>query len=99
MKRFLLVLGLGLAGCVAFVPVPTALMAGGDEARLAELRSGRELYVNKCSGCHALLDVDRYSDRQWTREVAEMLRLRKVKLGDDERDRLLLYLTTMNGRD
>jgi len=99
MKRLLAVLLLGAAGCVANVPVPTSLMAGGDEARLAELHAGRELYVNKCSGCHALLDVDKHSDREWTSEVGEMLRLRKVKMTEPERDRLILYLTTMNGRD
>ncbi len=99
MKRLLAVLILGLAGCVANVPVPTPLMAGGDEARLSDLRAGRELYVNKCSGCHALRDVDRHTDREWTSEVHEMLRLKKVKLADAERDRLILYLTTVNGRD
>jgi mono/diheme cytochrome c family protein len=98
-RRFLLVLGLGLAGCVANVPVPTPLMAGGDEARLAELRAGRELYVNKCSGCHALLDVDRFSDREWAAEVGEMFRKKKVRMTPEERDRLILYLTTVNGRD
>ena len=99
MKRLLAVLLLGVAGCVAYVPVPTPMMAGGDESRLAELHAGRELYVNKCSGCHALLDVDKHSDREWTSEVGEMLRLKKVRLSDAERDRLILYLTTMNGRD
>lgn len=99
MGRLLFVLGLALAGCVANVPMPTSLMAGGDESRLAGLRAGRDLYVNKCSGCHSLFDVDRYSDREWAREVEEMLRLKKVKLGADERDRLLLYLTAANGRD
>ena len=99
MRRLLLVLALGLAGCVAYVPVPDARMAGGDEVRLADLRAGRELYVNKCSACHALFGVDRYSDREWREEVEEMLRLRKVKMAGDERDRLILYLTTMNGRD
>ena len=99
MKRLLAVLLLGAAGCVANVPVPTVLMAGGDEVRLSELQAGRELYVNKCSGCHALLDVDKHSDREWSSEVHEMLRLKKVKLSDAERDRLILYLTTVNGRD
>ena len=99
MKRLLAVLILGSAGCVANVPVPTPMMAGGGEARLSDLRAGRELYVNKCSGCHALRDVDRHSDREWSAEVHEMVRLKKVKLADLERDRLILYLTTMNGRD
>jgi len=49
---------------MANVPHPTPMMAGGDEGRLGHLRAGRELYINKCSGCHALLDVDRFGDRE-----------------------------------
>ena len=29
------------------------------------LSSGRELYVNKCSGCHQLYGVKQYSDGEW----------------------------------
>ena len=55
MKRAILALALAaLAGCMANIPVPDALMADGDDTRLSDLRAGRELYINKCSGCHAL---------------------------------------------
>lgn len=87
-----------LAGCTVYVPVPDAMMAGNDDARLSDLKTGRELYINKCSGCHALLPVDRYDDAKWTSEVDEMLKLKKVKLSRDEHDQLLRYLTTANGR-
>ena len=73
-------------------------MSGGDEDRLADLRSGRELYINKCSGCHALFAVDRFDDQHWTSEVEEMIRLNKVRLGADQRAQLLRYLTTANDR-
>jgi hypothetical protein len=99
MRRILLILGLGMTGCVAFVPEPTAQMAGGDESRLAELRAGRGLYVAKCSACHALYDVNRFSGARWASEVDEMLILKKVRLSDDERGRLILYLTAASGRD
>jgi mono/diheme cytochrome c family protein len=98
-KQAILVLTLAaLAGCAAYVPVPDALMAGGDDARLSDLQSGRSLYINKCSGCHSLIPVDRYDDAKWTAEVQEMLKLKKVKLTDSDRDQLLRYLTTANGR-
>jgi hypothetical protein len=99
MRRLFAVLGLGLAGCVAFIPEPTTQMAGGDDSRLAELRAGRELYVSKCSACHALYDVNKFPGERWTSEVDEMLRLKKVKLSGVERDRLILYLTAASGRD
>lgn len=99
MKRLLIVLGLALAGCMAHVPPPTAEMAGGDDARLGELRAGRELYLSKCSGCHRLYDVENFSDKEWRFEVDEMLSLKKVKLTGDEERRLVLYLVTANGRE
>jgi len=73
-------------------------MAGGDEDRLSELRAGRDLYVNKCSGCHALIPVDRFGDDRWRAEVDEMLNLKKIRLTPGDRDRLLGYLTTANDR-
>lgn len=88
-----------LAACaVAHVPEPTALNtpAGSD---LGRLRAGRSLYVNRCSGCHRLHDVEEYSDPDWGRHVQEMIHLAKVKLEEGERQRLLFYLTTLNGRE
>lgn len=99
MRQWVLVPALAaLAGCTVHIPVPDALMAGGDEGRLADLRQGRELYINKCSGCHSLFPVDRYDDSKWTSEVEEMLSLKKVRLSAGDRDLLLRYLTTANGR-
>jgi len=83
-----------LAGCTTWIPEPDALMAGGDEGRLSELRQGRELYVNKCSGCHALIPVDRFDGARWTTEVAEMAKLNKVRLSAEDQTLLLQYLGT-----
>jgi hypothetical protein len=99
MRGFAFVLLMALAGCAVHVPEPDALMAGGDEASLPGLREGRRLYIDKCSGCHALKPVERYSDAEWTAEVDEMLRLKKVKLAAAERGRLLRYLTAANARE
>jgi hypothetical protein len=73
-------------------------MAGGDEGRLSDLRAGRELYINKCSGCHSLIPVDRFDDDRWTAEVDEMLKLKKVRMSTADREQLLRYLTTANDR-
>jgi hypothetical protein len=87
-----------LAGCTVNVPRPDALMAGGDEALLSELRRGREIYVDKCSGCHSLHPVDAFDDARWKAEVLEMSAAKKIRLAESERDTLLRYLTTANGR-
>jgi hypothetical protein len=96
-KTAALVLGLLLlAGCAVWLPEPDALMAGGDEGRLLDLRAGRRLYINKCGGCHSLIPVDRFDDARWTSEVDEMLKLKKVRLSTEDRDQMLRYLTTAN---
>jgi len=87
-----------LAGCTTWIPEPDALMAGGDEGRLSNLRQGRELYINKCSGCHALIPVDRFDDARWTAEVAEMVKLNKVRLSAEDQSQLLGYLTIASHR-
>ena len=101
MRTFLAVAAglLALVACAVNVPEPTPLDAKGDEAVLNELRDGRTLYVNKCSGCHGLYSVERFSDREWTANVQKMSDLKKVKLLPEERERLELYLTRLNARD
>ena len=97
-NRFLAISGaLLLAGCATVAPDPTPLMAGGDLEVLDRLREGRRLYIDKCSGCHALKSVVDYSDQQWEGEVAKMIRLKKVRLEREDREKLLQYLTTLNG--
>jgi hypothetical protein len=99
MKKAILVLALAaLAGCAVYLPEPDMMMAGGDDARLGDLKSGRQLYINKCSGCHALIPVDKFDDAHWVSEVDEMFKAKKVKMSNDDRERLLRYLTTANGR-
>ena len=89
---------LALAACVVNVPEPSPLDAGGDETVLGHLRAGRALYVNKCSGCHGLFSVERFSDREWTEHLREMVDLKKVRMLPDEQESLRLYLTGLNGR-
>lgn len=94
--RLCLALALALAGC-AHVPLPTLEDAGGDPALQARLEEGRRLYVAKCSGCHGLYSVERFSDREWEDQVSEMIRGRKVRLAGEEQRDLIRYLTRLNG--
>lgn len=100
MRRVVAALGLlALAACAVNLPVPDLAMAGGDTARLEELQAGRRLYVNKCSGCHALQAPEERADAVWASEIEEMLAKKKVRLTHAEHHRLLLYLTVANARD
>jgi hypothetical protein len=100
--RFLTLLGLPvvglLAGCAAFVPEPDPSDAGRDAEVLRDLRVGRELYVEKCAGCHRLYDVDAYADDEWRTHVQEMVGENKVRLTKADHASLLRYLTTLNGK-
>jgi hypothetical protein len=100
MRGALLVLGLaGLAGCAIVVPEPTMEMAGGDAAAFETLREGRSIYVNKCSGCHALIAPESRSDAVWREEVDEMLLKKKIRLQPGDREKLIAFLLAANGRD
>ncbi len=98
MRRMIAAALAALAACADRAPEPTAAMAGGDAAVLLQLGDGRALYVDKCSGCHALVPADRFADRDWAAKV-EAHRDRKLRLSPAERDRVLLYLAAANGRD
>lgn len=97
MKRAAILLALLGGACASsHVPPPTLADAGGDSAALVALSRGRELYVDKCSGCHRLYSVDEYADADWEKHVDEMLKLKKARLAADERIDLLKYLQALN---
>ncbi|HEU4334572.1 MAG TPA: hypothetical protein VFT32_08780, partial [Candidatus Eisenbacteria bacterium] len=85
-----------LGACAAFIPEPDRSDAGGRDAVLAELRQGREVYVEKCGGCHRLYDVDAYGDDEWRGHVRDMVREKLVKVTQEEHAALILYLTALN---
>jgi|SRR5688572_10312715 len=101
-KAVLLPLAAALAGalvaCAAFIPEPDRSDAGGSDAVLAELRSGRTLYVEKCAGCHRLYDVDAYGDDEWRGHVQDMIREDLVKVSRSEQAALVRYLTSVNSK-
>jgi mono/diheme cytochrome c family protein len=88
-----------LLGCAVALPEPTREMAGGDDAVLEDLRQGRGLYRAKCAGCHALKEPAAHADGEWRHEVDEMIRLKKVRFAAGEREKILLYLTSANGKE
>lgn len=87
-----------ISACAAFVPEPDRSDAGGSETVLADLRQGRDLYVEKCGACHRLYDVDAYGDDEWRGHVQDMVREKLVKVTPSEHASLVRYLTSMNSK-
>jgi|GEM_PF-449970 len=85
------------AGNVAPVPVAgdaeRATVRWAD-ADLDQLNTGRRLYVQKCSGCHALISPRAHSPEAWPAEVNEMAI--KINLPDGDRELITRYLVTMS---
>ena len=90
----LLVVCSGLGSCATRIPRPTLELAGGSASRLERLQAGYDLYLGKCSGCHALYPLEQYSPREWTHCVDEMTARSKVRFEAGERDVLVDYLCT-----
>jgi hypothetical protein len=88
----------GVGSCAAPIAKPTLELAGGSPARLERLQAGYDLYVGKCSGCHALYPLEKYSSAEWTHCVDEMTARNKVRFERDQRDVLVDYLSTASGR-
>jgi hypothetical protein len=66
-----------LAGCAARLPEPSV----ADAARAAkawpgttvsDLHRGRQQYVQRCSGCHGLIDPHQFQAGRWPGFVKEM---------------------------
>jgi len=56
------------------------------------VKTGNELYVNKCSRCHKLKDPAKYTMVQWPGLVNKMQK--RSKITDEEKAILLTYLAT-----
>lgn len=93
----------GVAACSAGLPQPTAADASRAKARwpsasLEELDRGRDLYVRKCAGCHALKSPGEIEPGRWEKEVAEMRQDHEVELSDAEASAIVQYLWSVGSR-
>lgn len=101
--RFIALAALGLtlgAGCAAALPRPspaTVTRAQGrwPDSSLAQLEQGRSMFVQRCSGCHALPLPDSRTEAEWKKVMDEMAA--EAKLTPDERvlvERFVLSVRT-----
>lgn len=64
------------------------------DASPGQLQHGREAYVRRCSGCHALVPPANHTPARWQMEVAQMAE--KAHLVDADRAAILRYLLTVS---
>ena len=65
---------------------------------LQRLKLGRELYANKCSGCHVLKSPESVAPEAWAAQVADMRTKMGSELGADEAELIVRYLVTAGRR-
>lgn len=93
-----LVLAAALVACAgSIIPHATDQAAARfPGATRADLERGRELYVNRCSACHALIEPSRFPEEKWHKMVGEMAG--RARLDLEDRDRVLHYLVAFARR-
>jgi hypothetical protein len=92
----LLVLALA-AGCAhSTAPEPTEADAARSGIELAELVSGRRLYVGHCGGCHLPPEPSAHSTASWPGHVGEMRE--RAGLTVEEGRLVERYVVTMASR-
>ena len=79
-----------IVGCAAALPTVGPVDAERVNIPIDLLRDGRELYIAKCSGCHALYAPSKYTTAEWSREIDEMSQ--RSRLTDEDEARIAAYL-------
>ena len=59
---------------------------------LADLKTGRELYINNCGSCHMLHLPGEFTEQQWQKNLHEMSE--RAKLNPEQTALILKYLTS-----
>ncbi len=62
-----------------------------SEVNILDLQTGRNLYIDKCGSCHALVLPEKHSPEQWSSLVDRMEK--KSKITPDEKKLILAYLS------
>ena len=57
---------------------------------LGDLKTGREIYVKKCSSCHQLHLPNQYNEKVWSSNLNEMQT--RAKITDEEKQLIYQYL-------
>lgn len=68
----------------------TFIVHAGKDANIDQLRRGRQLYVTKCTKCHTVEPVNRYSMRHWHRTMIDMVE--ETKLSEPQEKDVVAYI-------
>lgn len=89
---------LWVIGCVSLdqmaPPIDQTMADYGQKRGISagSLSAGRQVYLNRCAGCHSIEPIGRYSLEQWEVIVPEMAP--EAKLDSAQTDHLLRYIRT-----
>ncbi|HET7541030.1 MAG TPA: cytochrome c [Polyangiaceae bacterium] len=92
-----------LSSCASSLREPTTadaerLRASYGDVSLGELSKGRDRYVARCAGCHALKDPGHVAPERWRAEVRQMREKFGVVLEPAEGEAIVRYLEAMSSR-
>lgn len=59
---------------------------------VADLKQGRELYVNNCASCHQLYAPSKFTEKEWEANLNRMQP--KAKITDAEKQLIYQYITS-----
>lgn len=59
---------------------------------LEDLKTGREIYVKKCSSCHQLHLPNQYTEKVWSSNLNEMQV--RAKITNDQKQLIYQYITS-----
>jgi hypothetical protein len=93
MRAILLVVAAIAAGCAAPLPTVTAADASRTGVELAELQHGRDMLVEKCSGCHRTPQPAQHVASEWPAKLDEMAQ--RSHLDFDQRRAIEAYLVAL----
>jgi len=59
---------------------------------VADLKQGRDLYVNNCASCHQLYAPSKFTEKEWEANINRMQP--KAKINDVEKQLIYQYITS-----
>ncbi|GDY14913.1 hypothetical protein LBMAG53_37910 [Planctomycetota bacterium] len=84
-----------MVGC-ADARFPAGLELATEPAAVSRFDTGRRLYLNRCSGCHALIPPEQISADRWPAEVARMAK--RSVIDSAQQQAITDYLVAVSSR-